>query len=233
MIERRRIGVQATEVANTALVACPITVAGMRRLAVVVLASAWFIVGGAQPAGAHVCPVTTELPVNQQGTVTVAVVVEGTPIPDVEMEVPAALRLEGVDPPKGWTAHPSGQSARLNGPAFAPFTCEYFSIAVTPTTKGAFGIRIVQRDAHGVVRGDSMPDPVPPNPTFVTTVYAGVKPPAPPNSGGGLSVVTIAGIALIGLGAIAVAVLVWRSRRDRRIDDRVEEFKKQVRDRGA
>ncbi len=138
-----------------------------------------------------------------------------------------------MHPPSDWTAAKDGQTIRLHGPAFTPFTCDYLSITVTPTVRGVYGIRVLQRDAQGVLRGDSMPNAaLPPDPTFVTTVYAGVNPPSA-SKGGGVSVVTIAGIALIGGGVIAVGVLVWRSRRDRRIDERVEEFKKQVRDRGA
>jgi hypothetical protein len=204
----------------------------VRRIVVVVFLSAWLVGVAPEPAEAHICPVTAQLAVGTSGSATVAVVVEAVPIPDVEIQVPAQLRLEHVDPPAGWSVEQTGQTARLSGPAISAFDCGYFTIAVTPATRGVFGIRVLQRDAKGVLRGDSMPNPaLPPDPTFVTTIYAGVKPPGAA-TGGGVSFVTVAGIALIALGGVAAGMLVWRSRRERRIDERVEAFKKQVNDRG-
>jgi hypothetical protein len=206
----------------------------MRRAAVLgVLVVGSVAVLPPTPASAHICPVSVQIAVGRSGTVTVAATVEGTAVPDVEIDVPDQLRIDGVTPPNGWKAQHAGQTIRLTGPPITPYTCAYFPVAVTPTGKGVFGIRVVQRDARGNVVANSYVDATqPPNPTFVTTVYAGVKPPST-STGGGVSVVTIAGIALVALGGAALAGLALRSRRARRVEDRVEAFKKQVRDRGA
>ena len=185
------------------------------------------------PAGgadAHICPVTAVIPVEQLSTVTVAVTVEATPIPDVEMQVPPELRVDRVDAGVGWEIAQQGQTIRYHGPAIPAYACKYFSLGLTAVSKGKFGIPVIQRDAHGKVVARSNADG-----GIEQIVYAGVK---PSSSKSGPSIATILGAALIGLGILLAGVLAFRSWRARRADarevemqDRVEEFKKQAQDR--
>jgi hypothetical protein len=191
------------------------------------------------PADAHICPVTAVIPVGRPATITVAATVEGVPVPDVEIDVPAQLRLERVDRLPGWTVDRRGQTARFHGPPITPYTCMYFSIGVTARAKGAYAMSVFERDAEGrVVARSTLKGALSShNPYAVQRVYAGVSPPSP-GGGGGPSATAIAGVALIGLGVVGVGVLRVRSRRDRRrhepktdLDTTIEEFKRQARDR--
>jgi hypothetical protein len=195
---------------------------------------------GAGPADAHICPVVAAIPVGELSTVTVAVTVEGASVPDVEMQVPEQLRVDRVDPSPGWTITQQGQTIRYHGPPIAPYTCKYFSIGVTAQAKGAYAITVIQRDAEGkvVARSTLQGALTSQNPYAVQHVYAGVKPPSESSGGGGLSTTTIAGAVLIGLAVVAAVVIAVRSWRARRaearaadVDERVEEFRKQARDR--
>jgi hypothetical protein len=200
----------------------------VRRLAVLALVTA-FATGAtvgltAAPASAHICPIAVEIPVAQPSTIDVGVTVEGATVPDVEITIPAGLRLERVDPKEGWTftrtgtrsGTGTGSTVRYRGGPIAPYTCEYFSLGVISPARGAFGIPIVQRTANGKVWARSTPDASSAQSRILDQfVYAGEKPPS--NSGGSssLSATTIAGIALVVLGIVSVVVLgvrTWRNR---------------------
>ena len=71
---------------------------------------------GAARADAHICPLAPEVPGRRAGNRTVAATVEGTPVPDVEIQVPPELRLDRVDPSAGWTITQDGQDVRYHGP---------------------------------------------------------------------------------------------------------------------
>jgi hypothetical protein len=191
-------------------------------------------------ADAHVCPVAAIIPVGQPSNVTVAVTVEAVPVPDVQIDIPTGLQIVHVVPFAGWKITQSGQSIRYvgeNGTTIAPFTCHYFAVQLTANVKGAFAIPVTQRDAQGNVVARTAPTGDQKiNPYFIQTVYAGEKPPAPP--GRGISGTVVAGGGLIGFGVLMfgfLGVRSWRARRaDQReaeIDERLEEFKKQTRDR--
>jgi hypothetical protein len=211
----------------------------MRRVGVLTVLIVLTLGGWSPRADAHVCPSAVKVPVGRSATVPVYVTVESEATPDIEVDVPAALWLENVAAPTGWKFTRDGQILRFRGPAFAPFTCPSFTISVTAPTKGAFPISVVQRNAHGDVTARSTADAGQPlNPGSSPTVYAGVKPPSP-SGGGGPSGTTIAGIALVAIGVVAGVALALRTRRPRRnedereaeLEDRLEEFRKQTRDR--
>ena len=116
-----------------------------------------------------------------------------------------------------------GSTIQYRGGPIQAYTCEYFSIGVTATDAGTYPIRVVQRDTTGRVVADTTAgDPAHPDPTL-QSVYAGVTPPAPPSSGGGLSSTTIIGIAFLGVGALLIGLLVWRAWRGRGYDDDEDE----------
>jgi hypothetical protein len=206
----------------------------MRRLSVLVVLVGALIAVTTGRADAHNCPVAALVAVGQTSTVNVAITIESVPVPDVEIDVPDGLRLDRVDRVPGWTFTRNGQVVRYHGPPFDPITCQYFSIGVTPLRKGAFLIPVVQRDANGTVLSRTAAGPTE---RLATVVYAGVKIPGPSGSNGP-SITTIVGGALIGLGLVFALVMAIRSRRARRADereveleDRLDAFKKQARDR--
>src|SRR5262245_35369948 len=166
------------------------------------------------PASAHVCSVPAQIPVGTFSTVNVGVTVEEATIPDVEIDVPSGLRLDRVVPKAGWTVARRGQVLRYRGGPIPPFSCAYFSIGVTATVRGVFGIPVVQRDGAGKVVARTTPDPTDPADLLLDQfVYAGVEPPSPASTSKGPSVAVIAGVVLIGAGAVAGGALAWRSRR--------------------
>ena len=222
----------------------------VRRLANLALAAA--LATGATlaltvaPASAHICPLPAEIPVGQPSTINVGVTVEGTAVPDVEISVPAGLRLERVDPKAGWTFTRRGSSVRDRGGPIPAFRCKYFSLGVTAPTRGAFGISVVQRAADGKIVARSTPDPNNASDRALgQIVYAGVKPPPAPSGSKSPSAATIASVALVAIGAVMAGVLAfraWRARgrdeededdetnRDAELRARVERFKKQTPD---
>jgi hypothetical protein len=212
----------------------------MGRLGVLVVAVTLTLVGWSARADAHICPYSAQIPVGRSSTVPVYVTVESEATPDVEVDVPPELHLERAGAPKGWTFTRKGQILRFRGPAFSPFTCPSFAIVITAPTKGVYPISVVQRDAHGNVTRRTTTDPKQRlSPGYAPTVYAGVKPPST-SSGTSLSSTTIAGIALLAAGVLMAIALVRRARRARREDeregelqDRLDEFRKQTRDRSA
>lgn len=166
------------------------------------------------PAAAHICSVPVQIPVGTAATVSVGVTVEQPTVPDVEIEIPSGLRIDRVFDKAGWTHVRRGSAIRYRGGPIAPYSCEYFSIGVTATVRGAFGIPVVQRDTTGKVVARTTPDPANPADRLLDQiVYAGVKPPSSAGSSKGPSLVVIAGAALIGLGVIAAGIATWRSRR--------------------
>jgi uncharacterized protein YcnI len=196
----------------------------VRRSAVLALVTAGATAGilafAVPPAAAHICPLADQIPVAQSSTIDVGVTVEGEPVPDVSITIPAGLRLDQVDAKAGWDITRTGASLRYRGGPIAAFTCEYFSLRVTAPGKGSFGISVVQRTATGTVVARSTPDPANANDRLQgQIVYAGVKPPAVATGSGGLSTATILGIALVGFGVVMVAGLLFRNRRDRRLYD--------------
>jgi hypothetical protein len=202
---------------------------------------------GTGTASAHLCTVADQIAVGKLQTISVGVTVEAEPIPDFEVQVPPELRVDRVDPAIGFRVTRHGQQLRYRGGAIAPYTCRYVSLGVTATSKGAFGIPVTQRRADGtvVVRGKTAPAQAL-NPLFGQVVYAGVTPPPPSQGSGGTSTVTYVGIALVAVALLAIVVLgvrSWRNRgvdeddediddeRDAELQSRVEQFKKQTRDR--
>jgi len=213
----------------------------MRRVGVLFLLVASTLAIAPGRADAHICPGVVQIPVGTPASVTVYVRIEGTDIPDVQLDVPPELHLDKVEAPPGWTATRTGQTVRMHGPGFEHFTCPYFTIGVTASTKGAFQIPVTQRDASGTLVLRSSTDPAQKHgQNYAETVYAGVKPPST-STGGGMSGITIAGIALIAIGVLAAAGFAWRSRRrgddddegdDAALDEhraRVEAFRAQTR----
>jgi hypothetical protein len=198
----------------------------VRRLAVLALvtAAATAVVLGltVAPASAHICPRPVEINVGQLSTIAVGVTVEATVVPDVEISVPVGLQIDRVDAKPGWTATRNGSAVRYRGGPIAVFTCEYFSLGVTSPARGAFGVSVVQRAADGKVVARSTPDPS--NATdrvLGQIVYAGVKPPSAESPG--LSPITLASIALVGIGVVLGGVLGFRAWRNRGLDENDED----------
>jgi hypothetical protein len=224
-----------------------------RTLCCLLLGLLGAVTTGSGIASAHLCTVAAQIAVGKPQTISVGVTVEGQPIPDFEVQVPPQLRIDRVDPAIGFRVTRHGQTLRYRGIPIDPYTCRYVSLGVTALTKGAYGIPVTQRTADGtvVVRGKFAPaDAL--NPLFGQVVYAGVKPPPAPSQGdgGGTSIVTYVGIALVAVALIALiglGVRSWRNRgaddddaddegsdddeRDAELQSRVAQFKKQTRDR--
>ena len=210
----------------------------VRRSAILALASAFaaatVVVVTASPASAHICPVPDQIAVGRPASIDVGVTVEDATVPDVEIDIPAGLQLNRVDPKAGWTFTRTGSTVRYHGGPIAAFTCEYFSLGVTAPAKGTFGVPVVQRTAAGKVVSRTTPDPSSAQDRALDQfVYAGVSP--PPGSGGtsGMSVTTIAGIVLVVAGVAALGFFRIRARRNRpdreaEIDARLEQFKKRT-----
>lgn len=195
----------------------------VRRLAVLALASTITTSGALGlaplPASAHVCAQAVEIPVGQPSTVAVGVTVERTPVPDVTVTMPAGLQLQRVDPKAGWSITRTGPSIRFRGGPIPRFDCAYFSFGVVAPGRGSFGIPVEQRSATGAVVARSTPDPASAQSRALDQfVYAGVTPPST-SSGSGVSATTIAGLALVGVGIVLIAVLGLRAARDRRRHD--------------
>jgi hypothetical protein len=205
------------------------------------------------PASAHICPLPAEIPVAQPSTIDVGVTVEATAVSDVEISVPAGLRLDRVDPKAGWTFTRRGPSVRYRGGPIPTFACRYFSLGVTAPTRGAFGVSVVQRAGDGKIVARSTPDPNNASDRALgQIVYAGVKPPAAATGSKRPSAVTIASVALVGIGVVMAGLLAfraWRARgpdeedgsdedesgngeigRDAELRARVEQFKKRTPD---
>jgi uncharacterized iron-regulated membrane protein len=205
----------------------------VRRSAVLALVTAMVaaaVLGmTASPASAHICARPAQINVGKVSTIAVGVTVEATAVADVEISVPAGLRLDRVDAKAGWTTTRGGSSVRYRGATIAPFTCAYFSLGVTAPVRGAFGIVVVQRSADGKVVARSTPDPS--NATdrvLGQIVYAGITPPSATTGSSGLSAVMIGSIALVGLGVVMAAVLAFRAWRERRLRARLEQFKERT-----
>jgi hypothetical protein len=155
------------------------------------------------------------------------------------MELPAGLQLQEVTgAPAEWTYTRKGQTLRFRGPPLSPYTCAPFDVTVVAPEKGVFAVGITQRDAKGKVVAQSVTDPDlgGAHPGLSPLVYAGVKPPSPPGSG--VSVTMVVGIVLLSIGVILGLVQFARARRRRRTEERedelqsrLDEFKKQTRDR--
>ncbi len=193
----------------------------VRRLVVFALAAAVAtaaaLITGVTAASAHICPVAAEIPVGRQATVDVGITVEDATVSDVEIGVPAGLRLDRIDAKAGWTFTRTGSTVRYRGGPIQAFSCEYFSIGVSAPAKGSWGITVTQRDAAGTVVANAVPNPSSPTDRALDQfVYAGVKPPSPPSSSHHLSATTIIGIALAGLGVLMFAGLRVRALRARR-----------------
>jgi hypothetical protein len=215
----------------------------MRRLGIgVVIGLLAPIVVGAAPAWAHLCNYADQIKVGPSQTISIGVTVENATVPDVEIDVPPQLVVNRVDPAVGFTKSRSGQTVRFQGGPIEPYTCQYFTLGVQATEKGAFVIPVTQRDAGGtVVASTHAAAGVTPNPRLVQVVYAGVPvPKSASGSGSSTSPVLIIGIAIVALALLALAFFGIRSWRDRNLDyddeeedldARVEEFKRQARDR--
>jgi len=211
----------------------------IRRGATALLLAAAALVVGASPAGAHSCLLTQVVSLNQASNIKVVVAIEATPIPDVEFTFPPGLHLDKAEPRTGGNVTVSGQTMRYQGAPLNPYSCQYFNVTVTAANRGAYPIGFVQRDANGrvVAQATATGKASVNNPYIQQTVYAGMKPPGPPSSGGP-SAGVIAGAALIAVGVVAAFVLWLRNRRARKFDEREEEidervaaFKSQARDR--
>jgi hypothetical protein len=210
----------------------------VRRPVVLALASGLlstlFVAVTGAPASAHICPVPAQIPVGTTATVSVGVTVEQPTVPDVEVAVPSGLRVDHVYPKAGWIVARRGSVLRYRGGPIEPYTCEYFSIGVTASARGAFGIPVVQRDASGKVVARTTPDPNSPDDRVLDQfVYAGVKPPSAAGTSKGTSTAVIAGAALVGAGVIAGGLLAWRSRRRGDGDDEDENAEPTSDDRDA
>jgi hypothetical protein len=190
----------------------------VRRLLVFALAgaaaTATTLGVGIAPAAAHICPVPAEIPVGEPATIAVGVTVEDATIPDVTIAVPAGLSLDRVDAKPGWTAKRTGSTVRYRGGPIAAFACEYFSLGVTASNRGSFGIPVTLRDAAGKIVARTTPDANSASDRVLDQfVYAGVKPPKPKSGSSAPSLPLIAGIALIAFGVIMFTVLRIRGRR--------------------
>jgi uncharacterized protein YcnI len=200
----------------------------VRRLAILTLTTALattsVVALTVLPASAHICPVPVQIAVGQAAGIDVGVTVEGATVPDVEIDIPPGLQLNRIDPKADWTFTrtfgPTGTKVRYHGGPIQRFTCEYFSLGVTAPAKGTFGIPVTQRTATGNVVSVTTPNPQSAQDRALDQfVYAGVKPPPGPGSSSGLSTTTIAGIALVGLGAVALAIFGFRAWRNRGYDE--------------
>jgi hypothetical protein len=223
----------------------------MRRFAVgVVVGLLAPAVVGVGTASAHLCNIAAQIKLGTPQTISVGVTVEGDTVPDVEIEVPKALHVVQVYPAVGFSATRTGQNVRFRGGPIQPYTCQYFSLGVTATQKGAFVVPVTQRTADGKVVSQTRDPGVTPNPLLVQVVYAGVAPPPSANgSSSGTSPVLYVGVGVIALALIVLLVGGIRAWRNRGLDDdyeddeeagdeddldaRVAAFKRQAQDRAT
>jgi hypothetical protein len=210
----------------------------VRKFGVLALLVAALVPCAPGVAGAHVCGQVKQItPVGKPATVQLTAVVEQIPVPTVEFDIPSEIAIDRVDPSPGWKVTRTGQHLLYQGPPIPPVSCKYFALGITAQKKGTFPVLFVQRDANGNVVARSRagidlsnPDPAQP------IVYAGTKP-GQKSSGSAITPTTI-GVALIAIGVLLAAFLAirsWRARRDEEreaeLQDRVDAFKEQTRDR--
>lgn len=181
------------------------------------------LAAGTVTASAHICPIPAQIAVGPTATIDVGVTVENATVPDVEIDIPAGLRLDRVDAKAGWTFTRTGATVRYRGGPIQPYRCEYFSLGVTAPTRGSWGVAVIQRTAAGAVVARTTPEPDSATDRALDQfVYAGVKPPSPPSSSSGPSGAILAGIAIVGVGVVMFAGLrirAWRAARDDDDDD--------------
>jgi hypothetical protein len=200
---------------------------------------------GVLPASAHICTYAAQIAVGRTQTISVGITVEGQPVTDFAVTLPAALHIDRIDPAPGFHITHAGQTIRYQGGPVPAYTCLYVTLGVTASEQGVFIVPQIQRTADGTVVARMGFSP-PPDATKMQLVYAGVKPPSSPSSGGSSTPVLVyAGIALVALALgmlVFFGVRAWRSRyeyedeedqdeRDEELDARVARFKKQTRDR--
>jgi hypothetical protein len=204
---------------------------------------------GVEAASAHICTYAAQIALGTTQTVAVGITVETHPVTDFVINVPSELHIDRIDPAEGFHITRKGQTLRYQGGPIQPYTCQYVTLGVTAHVAGVYIVPQTQRTAEGTVVARMGYGAPPPDPKFMQLVYAGIKPPPSPSSGGSSTPgIVYLGIALIlfALGMLVFfGVRAWRARRyedededeepeeegDDELAARVARFKKQARDR--
>jgi hypothetical protein len=163
----------------------------------------------AAPAGAHVIASPSFLTAGEETTIEFSVPNEReAPMTGFAVTAPAGLRIVGAEETEGWVATVDGQTVTWSGRSVPAKLSETFGIRLEADSEpGAVDLDAEQLYADGSVRW-----PV------TLTVVPGASDSG--SDGGGSWVVLVAILALGVLVTTAIAVLAWRRRSARSLQER-------------
>jgi hypothetical protein len=154
------------------------TLAGMRRAvasSAVALALASAVTWtAAPPAWAHFCSSPVEFEVNKPGAVAFGVPAEDFAVTEIDVTLPAAFKLDGLDGPPEWKSTLQGRHLHLIGGPIVPYTCAFFTLRGVVEKRGKVVFPFVIRGEGGrssEYRGTKINDPF-----AGQLVFAGVSP---------------------------------------------------------
>jgi hypothetical protein len=128
----------------------------------------------APPAQAHFCSNPVEFGVDKPGAVAFGVPAEDFAVTEVDVTVPAAFELRGMDGPPEWKSTQQGRRLHLLGGPIAPFTCAFFTLRGVVSKPGKITFPFVIRGEGGrssEYKGTKINDPF-----AGQLVFAGVSP---------------------------------------------------------
>ena len=171
------------------------------------------LVPGSEPATAHFCSSPLQVPVGRPVTFTVGVPAEDVPVTRVDIEVPGTFDLHRGVEYAGWTVEREGNVVRYTGGPIGLFQCAFFTLAGEVPEKATLMVPFTTYDKDGAVIREFR-SRVLNHADAAQLVYAGTEAhePAAEEHGGNLAL-TVAGWALVGLGAAGALVLWVRRRR--------------------
>jgi hypothetical protein len=139
----------------------------MQRAAASVIAALGLVVAMpltvAPPAQAHFCSNPVEFEVNKPGAVAFGVPAEDFAVTEVDMTVPGAFELRGVDGPPEWKSTQQGRQLHLLGGPITPFTCAFFTLRGVVNKPGKITFPFVIRGEGGrssEYKGTKINDPL-------------------------------------------------------------------------
>lgn len=170
---------------------------------------------GVAPASAHYCATPVEVKVGKKATVNIGVAAEDKPITSIDITIPAGFDL--IDPVGylGWVGSASAdkRSVHFQNSTMQPYTCTFFSLDGTATSRGRLVLPILTHAQDGTTLLYKSTQPF--NPYAAQLIYAGVRIPNPTVTPGGKSSssIAVAIVIAIALGALAVGAMVLANRR--------------------
>jgi hypothetical protein len=128
----------------------------------------------APPAQAHFCSNPVQFEVHKPGAVAFGVPAEDFAVTEVDVSLPAAFQLQGLDGPPEWKSTQQGRQLHLLGGPIEPFTCAFFTLRGVVDKAGKITIPFVIRGEGGrssEYKGTKINDPF-----SGQLVFAGVSP---------------------------------------------------------